>query len=213
MTEDEHAEMAQQAVSRAQEETLKRIGKIAEYISDDFARGAGFDRAIADMFQFTTVGAIVTDAFVHVFAGGDGCFGFNGKVTPLTTLVKDTPPYMAYKLLRSPPTGLGSFEIRIVSSQQANAVQSVFVSTDGVMKPECRSPERESRTAAVVRKLLIASTKTQPQVVRNLFTRNTVPVSMVHNAQQEALPFKMGAGFTDDFTLCMLVKDNTAPVS
>ena len=53
----------------------------------------------ADYFLFTTVGALIRDTHVEVFAIGDGSACIDGRVIEIGPFPNNQPPYLAYELM------------------------------------------------------------------------------------------------------------------
>ncbi len=98
---------------------------------DPLARGlsvkpAGIDPALVqELFLFTFLMVVITEARTTVFGIGDGVYAINGRTTVLDPGPDNAPPYLGYRLVGK------SVEPRIHFDGPTVEVASVIVATDG----------------------------------------------------------------------------------
>jgi hypothetical protein len=131
---------AQLGARRAVEGALSLLGQVP-IDSPEFLQRLGADvlcflqalsgqlgeRAIAEAFLFTLVGAVVTPEHTLVFSAGDGLWALNGEVHRLGPFPGNAPPYLAYGLLKP-----GAVALKANALRPTPEVDSLLLGTDGV---------------------------------------------------------------------------------
>lgn len=109
-------------IERARDAVTARLRELVAALAGEPAE------TVAELFLFTTIGAVVGSEATLVFAIGDGLVGVNGSWIRLGPFPGNCPPYLGYDLLPDRPAPA---PLTLVAALPTRAVDSIIISTDG----------------------------------------------------------------------------------